>query len=196
MQRHRHIVSAAAAVLAWVTPASAAPPESDGEPADRSVVVDAPAAATWVLIDARNHATGASGLAAVLFGTAEERGHSHQASLRVACFENVTTLHVHTAGLRARSSAVAVAYSLDGGPFRSAFWQAGADGSGLDLSGDRAVEFLTELYGKTRLRLVMVRPLSVPFLLTFAVAGAEQSLSAIADRCQWAPGPAISDAGR
>jgi hypothetical protein len=46
------------------------------------------------------------------------------------------------------------------------------------------------------LRLAVVRPLSVPFLLTFAVGGAEQSLRPLADRCHWSSGPAISDAGR
>ena len=197
MQRHRQIVSAAAAVLAWVVPASAAPPEPDGETAsDGGAVTSAPAAATWILIDARDHASGTSGAAAVLFGIAQERGRSRQASLRVTCFNDVTTLHIDTAALRLGSSAVAVTYSLDGGPFRPASWQAGADGSGLDLSADRAIAFLTELYGKTELRLALVRPLSVPFLFTFAVAGAEQSLGTIAERCRWSAAPEISDAGR
>src|SRR5260370_13358675 len=157
MQRHRLIVSAAAAVLAWVVPASAAPPERDGE------IASAPAAATWILIDARDHAGGRSGAAAVLFGVAQERGRSRQASLRVACFDGVTTVHIDTAALRLGSSAVAVTYSLDGGPFPLAAWQASADGSGLDLSADRAVPFLTEPYGKTQLRLALLRPVSVPF---------------------------------
>ncbi len=198
MQRHRQIVSAAAAVLAWVVPASAAPPEPDGETAsDGGAVTSAPANATWILIDARDHVSGTSGAAAVLFGVAQERGRSRQASLRVACFDGVTTVHIDTAALRLGSSAVAVTYSLDGGPFRPASWQAGADGSGLELSADRAVAFLTELYGKTELRLALVRPLSVPFLFTFAVAGAEQSLGTMAERCRWsAAAPEISDAGR
>jgi hypothetical protein len=197
MQRHRQIVSAAAAVLAWVVPASAAPPEPDGETAsDSGVVTSTPAAATWILIDARDHASGTSGAAAVLFGVAQERGRSRRASLRVACFDGVTTLHIDTAALRLGSSAVAVTYSLDGGPFRPASWQASADGSGLDLLADRAIAFLTELYGKTELRLAHVRPLSVPFLVTFAVAGAEQSLGTLAERCLWSAAPEISDAGR
>jgi hypothetical protein len=198
MQRHRQIVSAAAAVLAWIVPASAAPPpEPDGEIAsDRGAVTSAPAVATWILIDARDHVSGTSGAAAVLFGVAQERGRSRQASLRVACFDGGTTLHIDTAALRLGSSAVAVTYSLDGGPFRPASWQAGADGSGLDLSADRAVAFLTELYGKTELRLALVRPLSVPFLFTFGVGGAEQSLGTIAERCRWSAAPEISDAGR
>jgi hypothetical protein len=198
MQRHQQIVSAAAAVLVWVVPASAAPPDPDGEVASASSdVARVPAAATWLVVDARNHASGTSGAAAVLFGVVQERGRSRQASLRVDCFDSTTTLHVDdTAALRLGSSAVAVTYSLDGGPFRSASWQAGADGSGLELSADRAVAFLTELYGKTELRLAVVRPLSVPLLFTFAVGGAEQSLGTIAERCQWAAGPAISDAGR
>jgi hypothetical protein len=41
-----------------------------------------------------------------------------------------------------------------------------------------------------------VRPLSVPFLVTFAVEGAERSLRSLAERCHWSDGPAISDAGR
>jgi len=90
--------------------------------------------------------------------------------------------------------AVAVAYSLDGGRFVSASWQASADGSGLELSGDRAVAFLGELYGKAELRLALVRPLSVPFLFTFAVGGAEQALGTMADRCHWSAAPAISEA--
>ena len=197
MQRYRQIVSAAAALLAWVAPVNAAPAEPDGEIAgDNGARADAPANATWILIDARDHASGASGAAAVLFGVAQERGRSRQASLRVACFDGVTTVHIDTAALRPGSSAVALAYSLDGGPFRPASWQAGADGSGLDLSADRAIAFMTELYGKTELRLALVRPLSVPFLFRFAVGGAEQSLGPLAERCQWSAAPAISEAGR
>src|SRR5260370_15410177 len=152
MHSPRLIVSAAGAMLAWVVPAGAAPPEPDGE------IASAPAAATWILIDARDHAGGRSGAAAVLFGAAQERGRSRQASLRVACFDGVTTVHIDTAALRLGSSAVPVTYSLDGGPFRPASWQAGADGSGLDLSADRAVAFVTELYGQTELRLSLSRP--------------------------------------
>jgi hypothetical protein len=196
MQRYRQIVSAAAAVLAWVAPANAAPPDPDDEIAgDREALAGAPASASWILIDARDHASGASGAAAVLFGVAQERGRSRQASLRVACFDGVTAVHIDAAALRPASSAVAVTYSLDGGPFRPAAWQAGADGSGLDLSGDRAIAFVAELYGKSELRLALVRPLSVPFLLTFAVGGAEQSLGSMAERCQWSAAPAISEAG-
>jgi hypothetical protein len=91
---------------------------------------------------------------------------------------------------------VAVTYSLDSGPYLPASWQANADRDGLELSADRAVAFLTGLYGKTELRIALVRPLSVPFLFTFAVGGAEQGLGTIAERCQWLGGPAISAAGR
>ena len=105
-------------------------------------------------------------------------------------------LHIDTAALRLGSSVVAVRYSLDGGPFRRVSWQASADGGGLDLLAERAIAFLTELYGKTELRLAIVRPLSVPLLLTFAVGGAEQSLGTIAERCQWSAAPAISEVGR
>lgn len=198
MQRHRQILSAAAALLVWVVPASAAPPEPDDELASAgSDVTGVPAAASWLSIEARNHATGANGAAAVVFGVARERGRSRQAILRVDCFDNRTTLHIDdTAPLRLGASAVPVMYRLDGDPFVSASWQASADGSGLELSADRAVAFLTGLYGKSELRLALLRPLSVPFVFTFAVGGAEQGLAAIAERCQWSAAPAISEAGQ
>jgi hypothetical protein len=201
MQRFQRIVSATAvaALIAGAVPARAAPIEPDGEPASAgSEATGVAANATWLLVEARDHATGTSGAAAVLFGVAEERGRQRQASLRVDCFEGRTVLHVDTLGLGLRPSAVeaavAVAYSLDGGRFVSASWQASADGSGLKLSGDRAVAFLGELYGKAGLRLALVRPLSVPFLFTFAVGGAEQALGTMADRCRWSAAPAISEA--
>ena len=197
MKLHQQILAAAAALLVWVVPASAAPPDPDGEIVNAiSDASSVPASARWLLIDARDHASGASGPATVLFGVAQERGRSRSASLRVDCFDSRTVLHVDTAGLRLEASAVALRYSLDGGPFLPASWQASADGSGLELAGDRAVAFLTGLYGKSELRLALVRPLSVPFVLTFAVGGAEQGLGPLADRCQWSGGPAISDAGR
>ncbi len=197
MQRLQQIVSAAAALLVWAGPASAALPEPEDERAVAAGEASSvPAPATWLLIDARNHADGTRGLAAVLFGAAQERGRSRPASLRIDCVEGLTTVHVDTAGLRPGPFAVAVSYSLDGGPFVAAAWQASADGSGLELSADRAIRFLTGLYGKSELRLAVVRPLSVPFLLTFAVVGAEQSLRTMADRCQWSTGPATSAAGR
>jgi hypothetical protein len=201
MQRLQRIVSATAvaAVLAWAVPAGAAPTEPEDEPASAgSEATGVPAGATWLLVEARDHARGTSGAAAVLFGVAQERGRQRQASLRVDCFEGRTTLHVDTVGLglgpSVAGAAVAVAYSLDGGRFVSASWQASADGSGLELSGDRAVAFLGELHSKAELRLAMVRPLSVPFLFTFAVGGAEQALGTMADRCHWSAAPAISEA--
>jgi hypothetical protein len=197
MQHLQQVVSAAAALLVWAGPVGAALPEPEDERAGAAgEAADAPAPATWLLIDARNHADETRGLVALLFGAAQERGRSRPANLRVDCVEGLTTLHVETAGLHAGPFAVTVTYSLDSGPFVAGAWQASADGSGLELSADRAIRFLTGLYGKRELRLAVVRPLSVPFLLTFAVAGAEQSLHTMADRCQWSTGPATSDAGR
>ncbi len=167
MQRHHRILSAAAALLVWVVPASAASPDPDGEIAGDAIGV--PVVATWLPVEARNQTSGARGPAAVVFGTAQERGRSRQAILRVDCFDGRTTLHVDDTaplGLGAsavRPSRVAVMVRLDGGRFVSAVWQASADGSGLELSGERAVAFLNGLYGRSELRLVLLRPLSVPF---------------------------------
>jgi hypothetical protein len=197
MQHLQRIVSAAAvaAMLAWAVAAGAAPTEPEDEPASAgSEAAGVPAGATWLLVEARDHAKGTSGAAAVLFGVAQERGRPRQASLRVDCFEGRTTLHVDTVGLSLGLSSVAVTYSLDGGRFVSASWQASAGGSGLELSGERAVAFLGELHGKAELRLALVRPLSVPFLFTFPVGGAEQALGTMADRCHWSAAPAISEA--
>ena len=197
MQHLQRIVSATAvaALLAWAVPAGAAPTEPEDEPASAgSEAAGVPAGATWLLVEARDHAKGTSGAAAVLFGVAQERGRPRQASLRVDCFEGRTTLHVDTVGLSLGLSSVAVTYSLDGGRFVSASWQASAGGGGLELSGDRAVAFLGELHGKAELRLALVRPLSVPFLFTFPVGGAEQALGTMADRCHWSAAPAISEA--
>ena len=152
--------------------------------------------ATWIPVEARNHATGTSGRAAVLFGVAQERGRYRPASLRVECFDGVTAVHMDVDGLKLGPWAVAVRYSLDGGRFVADSWQPSADGTGLALSGERAGAFASELHGKTELRLAVVRPLSVPFVFTFVVVGAEPGLSPLVERCHWSAGPAISDAGR
>jgi len=198
MQRHQQIVSAAVALLFGIVPASAAPPpEPDSEFAEatRDASSD-PAPAAWILIDAHNHISGRSGPAAVLFGFAQERGRRRQASLRADCFEGRTTLHIDTAGLHFASRIVPVTYSLDDRLFLGTAWQASTDRSGVELSSERAIEFLTELYGRTELRVALVRPLSVSFLFSFAVGGAEQGLGTIAERCHWSGAPAIGDAGR
>ena len=195
MQHHREIVSIAAAALLWLGPVHAAPPEPGLEGEDARSDEGPAAPPTWLLIDARGSG-GPSGLTAVLFGIAKERGRSQPASLRVDCLDRPTAVRIDTVGLQSAPSTVKVAYSLDGGAYLSGSWQAGADGSGLTLSGERAIAFLGELYGKTGLRLAVVRPLSVPFLLTFAVAGSQESLRPMAERCQWSTGPSISDAGR
>jgi hypothetical protein len=182
MKRHQALFFAVA--LALSAGAASTPPS---RAADR---------ARWIPVEARNHETGASGPAAVLFGRAHERGRSRPASLRVECFDGVTAVHMDADGLRLGPWAVAVRLSLDGGRFVADSWQPSADGTGLTLSGERAVAFASELYGKAELRLAVVRPLSVPFLFTFAVAGAEPGLRPLADRCHWSAGPAISDAGR
>jgi hypothetical protein len=199
MQIHRHLLLAALAVLASATlvtiPANAQAPEPDGEPA----VVILPIA-TWVVVEARNHADGTTGAAAVLLGVARERGLAWQATLRADSFGGATTVRIDSPALALHPGAtsVAVGASLDGGPFRPGAWAVGADGQGLELSGEAAVTFLTGLYGKRELQLALVRPLSVPFVLTFAVAGAEHGLALVAKRGGWgpdrAPAPALSEA--
>ena len=196
MQRHQHALSLAVALALWTGPATAGP-------AGREEAADLPSLdpgrASWIPVEARNHITGASGPAAVLFGVARERGRHRPASLRVECFDGVTSAYMDADGLRLGPSgvvvAVAVKVKLDGGRFVAGSWRASADGRGLELSGDRAIAFVSDLYGKTELRLAIVRPLSVPFLFTFAVGGAEPGLRPLAERCQWTAGPAISDAG-
>ena len=59
--------------------------------------------------------------------------------------------------------------------------------------GTHPNELMAELYGKTELRLAVVRPLSVPLLFTFVVDGAEAALSPLAERGHWSGGPSISD---
>ena len=200
MKRHQALSFAVAAAL-WAGAAHAMPadplpdppPEAENGPELPSLTADR---ATWIPVEARNHATGASGRAAVLFGVADERGRYRPASLRVECFDGVTAVHIDVDGLSLGPWAVAVRYSLDGGRFAAYSWQRSADGTGLALSGERAVAFAGELYGKAELRLAVVRPLSVPFLFTFNVGGAEPVLRPLADQCRWSAGPAISDAGR
>ena len=200
MKRHR-ASSLAVALAVWAGAANATPPDlppaqlpdSEHAPGLPSL---GPGRVSWIPVEARNHVTGSSGPAAVLYGVAHERGRHRPASLRVECFDGVTAVHIDADGLRLGPWAVAVKLSLDGGRFVAASWQPSAEGTGLALSGERAVQFARELYGKAELRLAIVRPLSVPFLFTFAVAGAEPGLSPLADRCHWSAGPAISDAGR
>ena len=195
MKRHQALSLAVAAAL-WAGAANATPPDLLPEAEYASGLPLAAGRATWIPVEARNHATGASGPAAVLFGVAHERGRHRPASLRVECFDGVTAVHLDVDGLRLGPWAVAVRVSLDGGRFVAGSWQPSADGTGLALSGEHAVQFASELYGKAELRLAVVRPLSVPFLFTFTVAGAEPGLRPLADRCHWSAGPAISDAGR
>ena len=190
MQHHQQIVSVAVALAVWAGAANAAPPDPDGD------IAEAPARVTWQVVETRHHASDTRGLAAVVFGTARERGRNQPASLRVDTFDGQTTVRVNAAGLNPGPFAVTVKYSLDGGRFVTGTWQTSADGSDLELSGDRAIAFLGELYGRTDLRLAVVRPLSVPFLVTFAIGGTEQSLRPLAERYHWSIGPAISDAGR
>lgn len=184
MKRH-HALSLAVAAALWAGAATAGsePEQAAGQ-------------ATWIPVDARNHVSGASSPAAVLFGAAQERGRRRPASLSVDCFDGTTTVHVDADGLRLGPWAVAVTISLDGGPFVAGSWKASADGGGLELTGDRAIALMSDLYGKAELRLAVVRPLSVPFLFTFAVDGAEPGLRPVAEKCRWSAGPAISDAGR
>jgi hypothetical protein len=191
VMRRYQALSFAVALAVWAGAANATPPDllPDNEHEPGLPV-------TWIPVEARNHATGASGPAAVLYGAAHERGRTRPASLRVECFDGVTAVHMDADGLRLGPWAVAVTLSLDGGRFVAATWQPSADGTGLVLTGERAVAFASELYGKAELRLAVVRPLSVPFLFTFTVAGAEAGLGPLADRCHWSAGPAISDAGR
>ena len=126
-------------------------------------------------VEARNHVTGARGPAAVLFGVPTSAGATVRRPAR-RVLRRRPAVHIDADGLSTGPWAVAVRLSLDGGRFVAGSWQPSADGSGLVLSGERAVQFASELYGKAELRLAVVRPLSVPFLFTFTVTGAEPGL--------------------
>jgi hypothetical protein len=193
MQRNQHALSLAAAMAMWAGAVNAGPPERQDAAGLPSL--DA-GCATWIPVEARNHLTGASSPAAVLLGVAQERGRSRKASLRVLCFEGVTTVHMDADGLRTGPWAVTVRVSLDGGRFVARSWQPNSDGGSLELSGDHAIAFMSDLYGRVELRLAVVRPLSVPLLFTFTVSGAESGLRPLAERCKWSAGPSLSDAGR
>lgn len=105
-------------------------------------------------------------------------------------------MHVDADGLRPGLWAVSIRVSLDGSRFVAASWQPSIDGGSLELSGDRAVSFASDLYGKSELRLAVLRPLSVPLLFTFTVSGVEPGLRLLAERCQWFSGPALGDASQ
>jgi hypothetical protein len=192
MQRRQQILSIAAKLALWAAAAQATPPPERDE-----LLAEAPAetgpAPTWAVVDARNHLTGARGPVAVAFGIVQERGRSRPASLRIDSLDGTTTVRIDAAGLKLGPFAVAVRYSLDGGRFVAASWPAAADQDGLELGGDHAIQFATELYGKVELRLAVVRPLSVPLLFTFVVDGAEAALRPLAEHGHWSEGPAISD---
>lgn len=192
MKRYERALSFAVAMALWAGAVNAQPSD---EYATSLPSLDA-RRATWIPVEARNHVTGANGPAAVLFGVAQEKGRHWRASLRVLCFEGATTVHIDADGLRPGPWAVAVKLSLDRGRFVAGSWRPSADGGSLELSGDRAIEFASDLYSRTELRLAVLRPLSVPFLLTFVVSGAEPSLRPLAERCRWSTGAALSDAGR
>ena len=179
MERRQQIFSAALALAVWAGPAQATPPV-ERDPA-------------WAVVDARNQLTGLRGPVAVAFGVVQERGQTRPATLHIDCLEGSTTVRIDAAGLRPGPFAVAVRHSLDGGRFVPSSWPAAADQDGLEVSGSRAIQFASELYGKTELRLAVVRPLSVPLLFTFVVDDAEAALRPLAERCQWTAGPSISE---
>src|SRR5262249_37633615 len=143
-----------------------------------AVLAFAPAAAhaqdgNWLVVDARNHANGARWPVALVRGVAEERGQSRAANLWIDGREGRLVVRVDIDGLAFGRAALDVRQSLDGGRFVAGAWLSDADGKVLALSGDQAVAFLAELVGRSELRLAVVRPLSVPFVLSFRVSGAE-----------------------
>lgn len=197
MKRYKRVLSSALALAASTLTLGAGAAQASPPPERDELLADAPAAAApqpaWAVVDARNHLTGARGLVAVAFGIAQERGRSRPATLRIDCVDGNTTVRIDADGLRPGPFAVAVRQSLDGGRFVPSSWPAAADQDGLELGGGRAIQLATELYGKAELRLAVVRPLSVPSLFTFAVDDAEAALRPLAERCQWAGGPSISE---
>jgi hypothetical protein len=194
MQHHRHPFLATLAAFALAIPpaipANAAAPDPDGEVAVATLPV-----ATWIAVEAHTK-DGATGAAAILVGIAREREPSWQAVLRADCFDRATTVRIESPALALRPGAgnVAVTARLDGGPFRPAPWRVSPDGKSLELTGNAAVAFLTGLYGKRELQLAIVRPMSVPFVLTFTVADAENGLALVAKRGGWGAAPALSEA--
>jgi hypothetical protein len=183
MKHLQPILSIAVGLALSAAAAHAAPPETGG-----------PAHDDWIVVDARNHANGAKFPVAMVRGVADERGQRRPASLRVDGREGRTIVRVDTDGLAFGRATIEVRQSLDGGGFVAGAWLADADGSVLTLSGDEAIAFLAELSGRSELRLAVVRPLSVPFVLTFRIGGAERALRLLTDPYRWSGGPAISEA--
>lgn len=194
MKHRQQIFSAALALAASTLTLGAGAAKAMPPPEGDELLAQAPTPApAWAVVDARNQMTGARGPVAVAFGMVQERGRNRPATLRVDCLDGTATVRIDAVGLRPGPFAVAVRHSLDGGRFVPSSWPAAADQDGLELSGDRAIRFVSELYGKTELRLAVVRPLSVPLVFTFAVDDAEAALRPMAERCQWTNGPSISD---
>ena len=69
MRRHQAL-SFAAALALWAGAANATPPERPAEAEHAPGLPSLAANAGWIAVEARNHATGISGPAAVLFGVA------------------------------------------------------------------------------------------------------------------------------
>jgi hypothetical protein len=191
MQRRQQHIVATLALALWAGAAQAMP-----QPEEREELLARAPAPVWAVVEARNHLTGVRGPVAIAFGSVQERGRSRPATLRIDALDGTTTLRIDAAGLKLGPFAVAVRHSLDGGRFVASSWPAAADQDGLELSGGRAIQFVTELYGKSQLRLAVVRPLSVPLLFTFVVDEAEAALRPLAEHGHWSGGPSISDAGR
>jgi len=151
MQYHRHIVSAALALIAWTIPANAAAPE-------RTARSPSPLCPSRPGSRSRHATTtGATGSAAILLGVARERGLGWQTVLRATNFGRATTVRIDSPALALHSDAtnVAVSASLDGGPFRAV--PGGSAPTARPRADDEAaVAFLTGLYGKRELRLAVV----------------------------------------
>jgi hypothetical protein len=117
------------------------------------------------------------------------RGGNGPGTLRAMCSDKSTIVEVAGDSFNFGSSDMVVRYKLDYGPLESATWEACERRHCVGLGGGQSIASLKTLFNKRQLRMVFELRDGDPIDATFNIAGAQDALAEVGQRCAWLPKP-------
>ena len=141
----------------------------------------------WRAHAVTDHLRSNVGIGTTSVGEIEDGFGKLAAELTVSCVGNTTTVEVDTKIAYFRGYDVQVEYALNGGSGQRALWNVCAGGNCAGLWDNSGIPFLKSLFGKSVLRVNLLRRAGATIVATFPIAGAKEAFGPLGKSCGWIP---------